>query len=207
LSKTRTNPWTTLDSTLQYDNPWIRVVEHRVLTPRQTPGIYGTVHFKHLATGVLPIDTEGCTYLVGQFRYPLEAYSWEMPEGGGTPGVPLLDSVQRELLEETGLTARHWLELMRLHLSNSVSDEVATCFLAWDLEPGEAQPEDSEQLEVRRLPFAEVAAMVWRGEITDAMSVAAIQRLELLLHRGLAPAPVAAAIGSPDRWQIGSPVA
>ena len=190
------NPWTTLESELKYDNPWIRVVEHQVLTPKRTPGIYGTVHFKHLATGVIPIDAEGCTYLVGQYRYVLDAYSWEMPEGGGKPGVPVLESVQRELLEETGFTAGHWLELMRLHLSNSVSDEVATCFLAWDLVPGAACPEDSEQLTVRRLPFREVAAMVWNGEITDAMSVAAIQRLELMLRRGTAPAAVAAAIGN-----------
>ncbi len=194
------NPWTTLESERKYDNPWIQVVEHRVLTPKKTPGIYGTIHFKHLATGVIPIDAEGCTYLVGQYRYALGAYSWEMPEGGGMPGVPVLESVQRELLEETGFTAGGWLELMRMHLSNSVSDEVATSFLAWDLRPGPACPEDSEQLTVRRLPFREAAAMVWNGEITDSMSVAAIQRLELMLRRGTAPAAVAQAIGSLTDW-------
>ena len=194
------NPWTTLESELKYDNPWIRVVEHKVLTPKQTPGIYGTIHFKNLATGVIPIDAEGCTYLVGQYRYVLDAYSWEMPEGGGKQGVPALLSVQRELLEETGFTAGCWLELMRLHLSNSVSDEVATCFLAWDLVPGTPCPDDGEQLVVRRLPFREAAAMVWSGEITDAMSVAAIQRLELMLRRGTAPAAVASAIGNLTGW-------
>ena len=194
------NPWTTLESELKYDNPWIRVVEHKVLTPKQTPGIYGTIHFKNLATGVIPIDAEGCTYLVGQYRYVLDAYSWEMPEGGGKPGVPVLESVQRERLEETGFTAGHWLELMRLHLSNSVSDEVATCFLAWDLTPGPCSPDDSEELALRRLPFREAAAMVWAGEITDAMSVAAIQRLELMLRRGTAPAAVASAIGNLTGW-------
>ena len=189
------NPWTTLESTLQYDNPWIRVVEHRVLTPKQTPGIYGTVHFKHLATGVLPIDAEGCTYLVGQYRYVLNAYSWEMPEGGGKPGEPALASVQRELLEETGFSAANWLQLLSVHLSNSVSDELATCFLAWDLTPGAPCPDDGEQLVVRRLPFREVARMVWSGEISDVMTVTTVQRLELMLHRGIAPAAVAQAIG------------
>lgn len=189
------NPWTTLESTLQYDNPWIRVVEHRVLTPKQTPGIYGTVHFKHLATGVLPIDAEGCTYLVGQYRYVLNAYSWEMPEGGGKPGEPALASVQRELLEETGFSAANWLQLLSVHLSNSVSDELATCFLAWDLAPGAPCPDDGEQLVVRRLPFREVARMVWSGEISDVMTVTTVQRLELMLHRGIAPAAVAQAIG------------
>ncbi len=189
------NPWTTLESTLQYDNPWIRVVEHRVLTPKQTPGIYGTVHFKHLATGVLPIDAEGCTYLVGQYRYVLNAYSWEMPEGGGKPGEPALASVQRELLEETGFSAANWLQLLSVHLSNSVSDELATCFLAWDLAPGAPCPDDGEQLVVRRLPFRDVARMVWSGEISDVMTVTTVQRLELMLHRGIAPAAVAQAIG------------
>lgn len=200
MPPSRDNPWTTLESELKYDNPWIRVTEHRVLTPKRTPGIYGTVQFKHLATGVIPIDAEGCTYLVGQYRYVLDAYSWEMPEGGGKPGVPVLESVQRELLEETGFTAGHWLELMRLHLSNSVSDEVATCFLAWDLRPGTPCPDDGEQLVVRRLPFREAAAMVWSGEITDAMSVAAFQRLELMLRRGTAPEAVAQAIGNLSGW-------
>ncbi|MEI6559358.1 MAG: NUDIX hydrolase [Rhodospirillaceae bacterium] len=196
MPATAVNPWTTLGSEVKYDNPWIRVVEHRVLTPKRTPGIYGTVHFKHLATGVLPIDAEGCTTLVGQYRYVLDAYSWEMPEGGGDPGRPVLESVQRELREETGLTARHWLELTRVHLSNSVSDEEATCFLAWDLHPGPAAPEDSEQLAIRRLPFHTVAAMVWNGEITDVMTVVAVQRLELMLRRGCAPEAVAVAIGA-----------
>ena len=194
------NPWTTLDSELRYDNPWIRVVEHKVLTPQKTPGIYGTVHFKNLATGVIPIDADGSTYLVGQYRYVLDAYSWEMPEGGGKHGVPLLESVQRELLEETGFTAHHWLEMMRMHLSNSVSDEVATCFLAWDLVPGIPCPDEGEQLAIRRLPLRDAVAMVWDGEITDAMSVAAFLRLELMLRRGTAPSPVAAAVGNPCDW-------
>ena len=194
------NPWTTLHSELRYDNPWIRVVEHKVLTPKKTPGIYGTVHFKSLATGVIPIDVDGSTYLVGQYRYVLDAYSWEMPEGGGKPGVPVLESVQRELLEETGFTARNWLEMMRMHLSNSVSDEVATCFLAWDLVPGTPCPDEGEQLAIRRLPLREAVAMVWDGEITDAMSVAAFLRLELMLRRGTAPAAVAAAVGNPCDW-------
>ena len=196
MSSDPENPWTTLGSERQYDNPWIRVVEHKVLTPKRTPGIYGTIHFKHLATGVVPIDAEGCTSLVGQYRYALGAYSWEIPEGGGKPGVPALESIQRELLEETGFTANGWLELMTLHLSNSITDEVATGFLAWDLTPGPASPEDSEQLSLRRLPFFEAVRMVWAGEITDAVSVAVIQRLELMLRRGTAPADVAAAIGT-----------
>ncbi len=196
MPDSRDNPWTTLEAEVKYDNPWIRVVEHQVLTPKKAPGIYGTVHFKHLATGVIPIDAEGQTYLVGQYRFALGAYSWEIPEGGGTASETPLESVQRELLEETGLTAAGWQELLRLHLSNSVCDEAGICYVAWDLSAGQSCPEDVEQLVIRRLPFREAVAMVWAGEITDAMSVAAIQRLELMLRRGVAPAAVAGAVGA-----------
>ncbi len=192
------NPWITLESETKYDNPWIRVVEHQVLTPKRTPGIYGTVHFKHLATGVIPIDADGNTYLVGQYRFALNAYSWEIPEGGGKANESALESAQRELREETGLSAARWLELVHLHLSNSVCDEAGICYVAWDLTAGQSCPEDVEQLVIKRLPFRELIAMLWRSEITDAMSVAAIQRLELMLRRGLAPADLALAVGSLD---------
>lgn len=183
------NPWTRLDSALKYDNPWIRVVEDQVLNPAGRPGIYGTVHYHHLAIGVVPIDGDGSTWLVGQYRYALNRYSWELPEGGGHLDVAPLDSAQRELREETGLVARGWQEIQRLHLSNSVSDEASVAFLAWDLEQGPAAPDDTEQLRVRRLPFGEALAMALRGEITDAISVAALLRVRLMaLEGGLPPA-------------------
>jgi 8-oxo-dGTP pyrophosphatase MutT (NUDIX family) len=191
------SPWTTLRSGQRYDNPWIRVDEHQVLTPAGTPGIYGTVHFKHLALGILPIDSEGHTRLVGQYRYPLRCMSWEIPEGGGHHHVAPLESAQRELAEETGLRAGNWLELMQLHLSNAVSDERAICYLAWDLHQGESAPDDSERLEVRRVPFYRVLESVWTGEITDAISVAAILRLALMVQRGEAPDAVMAALARP----------
>lgn len=178
------NPWTTLDSAVKYDNPWIRVVEHKVLNAAGGAGIYGTVHYKNLAIGILPIDRDGSTWLVGQYRYPLKAYSWEVPAGGGALGVDPLVSAQRELAEETGLQARHWQQIARLHLSNSIGDEEALCYLAWDLEQGTASPDEDEVLNLRRLPFAEALAMVERGEITDAISVASILRLRLLALEG-----------------------
>ena len=188
------NPWTTLGSQERYDNPWIRVVEHRVLNPAGKPGVYGTVHYKNLAIGVLPIDAEGCTWLVGQWRYPGGTYSWEMPEGGGRHDVEPLESAQRELAEETGLMARSWRELMRLHLSNSVSDELAIIYLAWGLEAGEATPEEDEELAVRRVPFAELLARVVSGEITDAMTVAAALRVAHEARCGQLPEALARAL-------------
>lgn len=173
------NPWTVLRTRPVYDNPWINVVEHDVLAPTGKPGIYGVVHAKHLATGVVALDHEGDIVLVGQFRFPLNAYSWEIPEGGGVPGETPMDAIKRELQEETGLFARDWVHLQTLHLSNSVTDEVAEAFLAWNLEEGMADPDGTEELVVRRVPFSEAYQMVMDGEITDAVSVAAILRTRL----------------------------
>jgi ADP-ribose pyrophosphatase len=188
------NPWTTLGSEERYDNPWIRVVEHRVLNPAGKSGIYGTIHYKNLAIGVLPIDAEGHTWLVGQWRYPGGYYSWEMPEGGGRHDAEPLQSARRELVEETGLTARSWRELMRMHLSNSVSDELAIVYLAWDIEMGKAEPEEDERLTVRRVPFSELLARVVSGEITDAMTVAAALRAAHEARSGGLPEPLARAL-------------
>ncbi|MFN0111579.1 MAG: NUDIX domain-containing protein [Blastocatellia bacterium] len=168
------NPWQTISTREVYDNPWIRVRQDEVIRPDEQPGIYGVVHFKNKAVAVLPIDDEGCTYLVGQYRYTLNLYSWEIPEGGCPEDESPLEAAKRELLEETGLTAKHWTQLGMAHVSNSVSDEEAIFFLATGLIQGEAQPEGTEQLEVLRVSFAEALRMVRAGEITDSLSVMAI---------------------------------
>lgn len=182
------NPWTTLRSTPQYENPWIRVTEHDVLNPSGKPGIYGVVHFKTTAIGVVPVHDDGSTVLVGQYRYPLRAYSWEIPEGGGDPAVSPQHSAERELLEETGLMAAHWLEMAAVDLSNSVTDERAVCFVAWSLTEGIAAPEETEELQLRRLPLVDALQMAKRGEIRDAVSVLSLLRLEGLAQEGALPA-------------------
>jgi 8-oxo-dGTP pyrophosphatase MutT (NUDIX family) len=178
------NPWTILSSKTEYDNPWISVTEFSVLNPAGGKGIYGKVHFKNIAIGVLPLDKDMNTYLVGQFRFPIEQYSWEIPEGGGIAGSNSLDSAKRELLEETGLVARSWTQLMEMHLSNSVSDEYAVIFLARDLEQHDASPEETEQLTVKKIPFEELYAMVEKGEVMDSITVAAVLKIKLMLSDG-----------------------
>jgi 8-oxo-dGTP pyrophosphatase MutT (NUDIX family) len=178
------NPWTILSAATVYDNPWIKVTEYSVLNPSGGKGIYGKVHFKNIAIGVLPLDKELNTYLVGQFRFPVERYSWEIPEGGGAYGSDPLDSAKRELLEETGLIAHSWATLMEMHLSNSVSDEHAVIFVARDLEQHEASPEETEQLAVKKIPFEEVYRMVEEGSVTDSITVAAVLKIKLMISDG-----------------------
>ncbi len=177
------NPWTILDLHEVYENPWIRVTEFQVINPSGGKGIYGKVHFKHLAVGVIPLDAEWNTWLVGQYRFPLDAYSWEIPEGGGRMDEDPVESAKRELLEETGLVAKEWTKICTMHLSNSVSDEQAVLYLARDLEQKTAEPDETEQLDIRKLPFDEAVRMMEAGFITDAMSVAAIQQIRLMVYQ------------------------
>lgn len=179
------NPWQTLDVQVVYDNPWMQVTHRNVLNPAGNPGIYGVVHFKNIAIAIVPIDDEGYTWLVGQYRYTLERYSWEVPEGGGSFDDSPLVSAQRELHEETGISAGTWIEAGEIHTSNSVTDERGLIFVAKDLRFGEPNPEDTEQLEVRRVHLDEAVDMVLRGEITDGLAMAAILKVKMLMDRGL----------------------
>ena len=180
------NPWKILGEKTVYQNPWIALTEYEVINPGGGKGIYGKVHFNNTAVGVMVLDDDRNTYLVGQYHFPLNAYCWEIPEGGSliAGGVDPLDGGKRELLEETGLVAANWQPLLEMHLSNSVSDEKAVIYLATGLTQQEAEPEETEQLIVRKLPFEEAYQMVERGEITDSMSVAAIIKVKLLLVQG-----------------------
>jgi 8-oxo-dGTP pyrophosphatase MutT (NUDIX family) len=168
------NPWTTLHSRLVYENPWIRVREDQVVRPDGQRGIYGVVEFKNRAVGVLPVDDQGDVWLVGQHRYPLNAYSWEIPEGGSPESETPEETARRELREETGLTAGTLELVATSHLSNSVCDEVAYIFRASELVLGESMPEGTEQIHARRMTWNEAWGMLRRGEITDSMSVIAL---------------------------------
>lgn len=169
--------WKTNLSTCVYENPWIKVSHDEVITPAGTHGIYGVVHFKNTAVGILPIDDEGNTWLVKQSRYTLNQYTWEIPEGGCPYGESPLAAAQRELEEEVGLRATQWRELLTMHLSNSVSDEFCVVFLARGLSEGVQHLEATEDIEVKKLPLSEAITLVKNGVITDAISVAALLRV------------------------------
>ena len=178
------NPWQVKGEKTVYDNPWINLTHYDVINPSGGKGIYGKVHFKNTAIGVLPLDAHLHTWLVGQYRFPLSQYSWEIPEGGGPVGTDPLASAKRELLEETGLVAAEWSVLLDMHLSNSVSDEYGLIYLARGLEQHAPEPEETEQLVIKKLPFEEAYRMVESGVITDSLSVAAILKVKLMLLDG-----------------------
>jgi 8-oxo-dGTP pyrophosphatase MutT (NUDIX family) len=161
-------PWTRRSVAERYDNPWIVVEHHEVITPRGGDGIYGVVR----------------TWLVGQYRYPHAAYTWEIPEGGGRLGVDPLVSAQRELAEEVGLSAKRWDLILEMDLSNSVTDEQCLIYLARDLDVCAGEPDETEELAIRRMPFEELYRGVLAGQYRDSLTVAGVLKLGHLLEHG-----------------------
>ena len=186
----KVGPWRVTAERSAFDNPWINIVDHRVIHPDGSPGEYGVVRFKNRAIGVLPLHADGSVPLVGQHRFPLDRYSWELPEGGAPFHEDPLEAAKRELAEETGFSARSWRELGRFDVSNSVTDETAIFYLAWDLEAGKAAPEPSEALSLNTVSFKTLLEMVMSGEITDSLTVVMTQTAYIKALRGEAPAPI-----------------
>ena len=174
------NPWKTLSKAIKYENPWIRVEEHQIINPAGNPGIYGTVNFKNTAVGIVPLFANGDTLLVGQYRYPLQQYHWEIPMGGAPIGESHLTCAKRELREETGLKADNWQLILHSHLSTSITQEEGYVFIATELEQGKSCLEETEDISVRRLPFCEAFELAMAGGITDGLSVNAIFKVRLL---------------------------
>lgn len=175
--------WQRLSSRSVYDNPWITVFEDHVINPGGGRNLYGRIHFKNLAVAILPLDGEGNTWLVGQERYTLGQHSWELPMGGAPGDENPLDAARRELKEETGLTAKRWTEIMRLHTSNSITDETGIVYVAEELTAGETAFEETEAIEVLKLPLEDAIGMALDGRITDSISVAALLAVRHLLPK------------------------
>ncbi|MFT4726131.1 MAG: 8-oxo-dGTP pyrophosphatase MutT (NUDIX family) [Granulosicoccus sp.] len=176
--------WETHNIQQRYDNPWVTVSHREVTAPTGTLGIYGHVHFKNKAIGIIPIDADGYTWLVGQARYTLQTYAWEIPEGGAPLSESVLAAAQRELQEETGVYARRWTSLLKLHTSNSVTDEVAFAFVAQDLRLGDTAPDDTELLTLTRIALDDAINMAMDGTISDGLAMASLLKVGLLISRG-----------------------
>ncbi len=173
------NPWKPQSSKQLFENPWLSLYEDVVINPGGGLSHYGKINFKNLAIGIIPLDENNNTWLVGQYRYVPDCYSWEIPMGGGPLDIHPLESAKRELREETGLVARNWQELMKLHTSNSVSDERGLVYVARDLTQGETEFEEAEDLLIQKIPLDEAIKRVLSGEITDAISIAGLLKLKL----------------------------
>lgn len=176
------NPWVKKKGKRIYENPWLCLDEDEVINPGGGISHYGKVHFKNLAIAVIPLDEDQNTWIVGQWRYALNEYSWEVPMGGGPLEIDRLESAKRELKEETGLTAKKWTEFMKVHTSNSVTDEVGYAFLAEGLTEGETEFDETEDLEIKKLPFKELHEMALDGRVTDGLSIVAILKLGRMLN-------------------------
>lgn len=189
-----TPPWRDLGATVAYETPWFRVTEHRAVAPTGLEAIYGVMRPKNLAAGVLPIHDDGAVVLVGQSRFTTMDYSWEMPEGGAPFDEDPLVGARRELAEEAGLEAGTWLEVLRMDLSNSVTDERAIAWLAWDLSPVPIDPDPTEVIAVARVPFLDLLDEIGRGAVRDAFTVATAFRAYHMAREGLLPDRLAQAM-------------
>ena len=195
-SPDRRGPWTVQATRVVYDNPWITVREHDVTRPDGAPGLYGVVSPKNLAIGILPVFANGDVMLVGQHRFPTDAWSWELPEGGGPAHEDPLATARRELAEETGLTAKHWREFLRFDVSNCVTDERAIGFLAWDLDQGEARPDGDEAITTARAPFHDALERAMTGDIADGFTLAMLAKADYMARIGALPPGLSDAIAA-----------
>ncbi len=175
------NPWTILRTETKYDNPWLYVQEHQVLNPVGNQGIYGVVHIKHYAVAILPLDENYNTWIVGQHRFPFDSFEWEIIEGGCPEGSLPLDTAKRELKEEAGLEAERYELILEMQLSNSKTDEISYSYIAKGITFTGAEPEEDEQLTIRKVPFSELYEMCLNGTIKDALSIATVLKAKVLI--------------------------
>jgi 8-oxo-dGTP pyrophosphatase MutT (NUDIX family) len=182
------NPWSTSERNRVFDCPYFSVRVDTVSLSGRTERSYNSIRMKKSGVTVVPIDQDGCTVLVGQYRYVLDRFTWEVTRGGGRLDAPSVESAQAELLQETGYRARHWLQIFDASASPGISDELAPGYVAWGLERGAPQPDEEELLVSRRVPFAEAVELALSGEIADLASIALLLAIDARGRRGTLPA-------------------
>ncbi len=176
------NPWEILDTVDVYESDWISLVKHNVLDPKKNKAVYSIVKFKHTAIGVLPLDKDLNTWIVGQYRFPINKYSWEIPEGGGSLSEAPVEAAKRELSEEVGISAKKYTLIQEFNTTNSCTDEKAYLYVAQDLSFHDSHPDDNEELKVKKIPFEKLYQMVLNGEITDSLTIIAAHKTKYLLE-------------------------
>ena len=176
--------WKRLKSQKVYENKWLELYHEDVIAPTGNEGIYGRIHYKNFSIGILPIDKDGYTWLVGQHRYPFNTYTWEIPEGGGPIEVDPLDSAKRELAEEVGLKAQKWKFLQETQLSNASTDELGLIYVATDLSLTDSTPDETEDLVVKKIKLEDAINLVLDGTIVDSLTVMALLKVKILRDNG-----------------------
>jgi 8-oxo-dGTP pyrophosphatase MutT (NUDIX family) len=190
------DPWKPGAERVAFESGWITVTEQVATAPTGKLSPYGLVKFKNLAVAVLPIHEDGTIVLVGQHRFPLGDYTWELPEGGSPLGEDPLDGARRELAEETGLAAAEWREVMRTQLSNSVTDERMIGYLALGLSPAASahEADETESIALARVPFREALDAAMAGYLPDMLTVAMLLRGYHMAQEGSLPGALARAM-------------
>ena len=186
--------WRVNTSQEVHDNPWFSVEIDDAIAPTGVPAKYFVQRYKNVAVGVLPLHDDGRVSLVGQWRHPFNAYSWELPEGGAPHDEDPLDGAKRELAEEAGLTARDWRQVLTMQLSNASSDEISIGYLAMGLGPTETDFDPTEALTPATVPFREALNAAISGQIQDSITVAMLLRVHHMAYEGQLPDRLADAI-------------
>ena len=181
------NPWKVLQEEVRLSCPYFDVRQDLVSHAGRPARAYHSIRMKHRGVCVLPVDQQGLVTLVGQYRYVLGRYTWELPAGGAPIGADQLAIAQKELKEECGYRARYWLRVIGGDVSGGTLDGHSSGYIAWELEEGEPQPEAEESLSLRKVPLSEAVELALQGEVTSLISISVLLAAQLRAVRGALP--------------------
>lgn len=193
-ASSRPPPWRDEGSVVTFENPWLRLTRHEATAPTGVKADYVVMRPRNLSVGVLPVHEDGTVTLVGQQRFALMNWSWEMPEGGAPFDEDPIEGARRELAEEAGLAAAHWQAAYKAEMSNSVTDERAMAWVAWGLTPVPLAPDPTEIIRIARVPFAELLREIGTGAIRDMFTLATALRAYHMAREGELPPELAKAM-------------
>lgn len=183
----KSNPWIVLSREVKFDSPYFNAREDSVSFRGRPARPYTSIRAKVHGVCIASVDWDGCVTLVGQYRYVLDRFTWELPGGGVPVGVDPLEVAKAELSEEAGQRAEQWFNIVEGAASIGTSDEFVYGYVAWDIEQAVSHPEPEEELTLRRLPFCQALDMALRGEIAHLIGTALLLGIDTRLRRGDLP--------------------